>query len=235
MHSPQRHNVPFQKSPNRPAQQYSSNKRKSPNLQSLTLEEYIALKKSKPLPTTSTSTIKLKSPLRNSFSPKRNNNIHNQSRNTTVSNRFKQTRIDTPATVRLKKQIAQKKKTLNKEDIAPRYLANNPYSKYTCLVNFILLFRRAKDESIKEQVPHNNRITTNHIKEFIHWHQIQIQGNQAYINDSKALIEKLTTNLNQQEYYKYQQELIELLNRKMYYITTLRNRIEDELEEEKEQ
>lgn len=82
-------------------------------------------------------------------------------------------------------------------------------------------------------------ITPSHIKEFLEWHEIQIQGNEAYIQESKQLIKNLTQCLDQQQktilpplYKKYQQDLNELLNQKMYYITNLKNRIQRELEDE---
>lgn len=96
--------------------------------------------------------------------------------------------------------------------------------------------------SQQEQVE-EEKLDKEHIQQFLHWHQVELQGNEMHLKESKRLIDELNAELNrptidsdllQQKYTKYKQNLQDLFNRKVCFIENLKNRIKKELVDEHE-
>ncbi|KAI8064972.1 P-loop containing nucleoside triphosphate hydrolase protein [Thamnidium elegans] len=96
----------------------------------------------------------------------------------------------------------------------------------------------SQQEQVEEQ-----KLDKEHIQQFLHWHQVELQGNEMHLEEAKRLIDELTADLNQptidsdllqQKYTKYKQNLQDLFNRKVCFIENLKNRIKKELVDEHE-
>lgn len=87
----------------------------------------------------------------------------------------------------------------------------------------------------------HEKLDKNHIREFLHWHQVEVHGNELQLNEAKKLIEDFSLDLEnanldmiQYKYTKYKQTLEDLLHRKVCFIENLKNRIKKELVDEQE-